>query len=203
MTCDESQLAPSRLAGIPKAGFARLAIVVVLLASLGQLLPGLAAAQKPEQPGKSQKPGTTTTTTITTAVVPLTVEIWDDLHFGKIISTQLKGDVTINPETGIKTVTGGVFNAGGIHGPAEFSVTGERNATIVITLPTGVTLARRGGGNPVIIRRFASFPPDTETASLGPSGKKTIFVGARIDVQPNERDGEYRALFMIFVDYAQ
>ena len=203
MTCDESQLAPSRLAGIPKAGFARLAIVVVLLASLGQLLPGLAAAQKPEQPGKSQKPATTTTTTITTAIAELNVVRLEDLNFGTIVSIQPKGDVTIDPEFGTKEVTGGVLDFGGTHNRAEFSVTGEPNATIVITLPTGVTLARRGGGNPVIIRRFASFPPDTETASLGPSGKKTIFVGARIDVQPNERDGEYRALFMIFVDYAQ
>ena len=186
----------------------RSAILVALLMSLGQLVTAPAAAQKPEQPGKSQKPGTaetTATTTITTAVVPLTIAIDGvDLDFGEIFSFQPSGSVTIEPD-GSVSITGGVVLIPSFRSPAEFSVTGEPNAMIVITLPTEVSLARRGGGNPVIVRRFTSDAPDTETARLGPGpgDKLIIFVGATIDVQPNERAGDYIASFIIFVDYAQ
>ena len=180
MTCDESQLAPSRLAGIPKAGFARLAIVVVLLASLGALFPDPAVAQEP-------------------VPVPLTVEVVKDLNFGRIASLGFLGTVVIPAVPGgRKRVTGGVVNLGGEHGAAEVKIKGEGNAPFRITLvPKPFSIPRTAGGASVDITLFTSI--DDNIGRLNSGGNATVFIGGTLTLPPGQLAGTYRGLFDVFV----
>lgn len=181
MTCDESQLAPSRLAGIVKTGFARLAIIVVLLASLGALFPDPAVGQEP-------------------VPVPLTVEVVKDLNFGEVASLGFPGTVLIPAVPGgRKRVTGGAVNLGGDHGAAEVKIKGEGDAPFRITLlPKLFSIPRTAGGASVDITLFTAL--DDFNGVLNAGGNATVFIGGTLTLPPGQLGGTYRGLFDIFVD---
>ncbi len=171
-----------------KLGFARLAIIAVLLWlwSVGALVPDPTLGKEP---------------------APLTVERIPkrDLRFGTVAVASSGGTVVIDPATGFRTFSGGAFDLGGTGLRAEFSVRGEPGTEFTIDIvPNGNTLVRKGGQT-VGISLFKSSPPSTgeigsATGEIGSDGKAKVFVGATLTVAPFQPPGKYRGLFDIIVD---
>jgi hypothetical protein len=125
----------------------------------------------------------------------LTISEFRTLEFADVAgSSQGTGTVTITT-TGNKTTTGAAIDFGGRHRVAEFKViNGVANGSILITLPTSVTLS-----NGASLHSFVSDPP-AGTATLSNRGKLTIKVGATMDLPLNPSGGDVTATFVVYVD---
>ncbi|MBN8485317.1 MAG: DUF4402 domain-containing protein [Sphingomonadales bacterium] len=134
-----------------------------------------------------------------------------DLDFGGIAAQPTAGTVTVNPNTGACTATGGVISVGNC-GYAEFGGQGVRRMRMRITLPTTITLTGPGGATmtantftlglaPDIVQvpSPGNSPPRYEIASN--SGIFTFRVGARLNVGTNQPPGVYNGNFVVTVQY--
>lgn len=134
-----------------------------------------------------------------------------DLDFGGIAAQPTAGTVTVNPNTGACTATGGVISVGNC-GFAEFGGQGVRKMRMRITLPTTVTLTGPGGATmtantftlglaPDIVQvpSPGNSPPRYEIASN--SGIFTFRVGGRLNVGTNQAPGVYNGNFIVTVQY--
>lgn len=134
-----------------------------------------------------------------------------DLDFGGIAAQPTAGTVTVNPNSGACTATGGVISVGNC-GFAEFGGQGVRRMRMRITLPTTVTLTGPGGATmtadtftlglaPDIVQvpSPGNSPPRYEIASN--SGIFTFRVGGRLNVGTNQAPGLYNGNFVVTVQY--
>lgn len=126
---------------------------------------------------------------------PFSVSEFRTLEFADVAgSSQGPGTVTITT-TGNKSTTGFALNFGGNHRAAQFKVAnGTPNGTVLITLPTSVTMS-----NGASLHSFVSDPP-AGIATLDNKGKMIIRVGATMDLPTNPSGGDISASFTIFVD---
>lgn len=130
---------------------------------------------------------------------PISIKLMQDMAFGTLAGDgTLAGTAVINPSTGVKSVTGGVFDLGGIHNPAIFEVKGDKNTTFNITLPGAVTLT--SGGNSMTLNNFTSSPSGSGVPT-GPNGKVDVTVGATLQVGVNQAAGTYSGVFTVTVNY--
>lgn len=129
---------------------------------------------------------------------PITINWVQDLEFGTLAGDgSFAGTATINPVSGAKTVSGGVYDFGGIHNPAEFRVRGDRNTPYTITLPGSVTLG--SGGSTMTLSNFTSNP--SGFGMLGSNGQSTLTIGATLQVGAGQPAGTYTGVITITVDY--
>ena len=160
-----------------KGGVGSKVLLIFLLGSLGAALPGKVAAQQE----------------------PLTVTRLVHLEFGRILSDPLlDGAVVINPETGLRTLSGGALALGEGHSRAEYVIRGKGQRKFIITLPAGEVWLSTNIGT-VKLTNFTSFP--SATGRIGPDGTATVYVGATLTVGANQSAGYYSVSFPIFVDY--
>lgn len=144
-------------------------------------------------------------------VEPLALIKIRDLNFGRIAAQPTAGTVTVNPNTGACTATGGVVSVGNC-GYAEFGGQGVRRMRMRITLPTTITLTGPGGATmtasnftlglaPDVIQvpGPGNSPPRYEIASS--TGIYTFRVGARLNVATNQAPGVYNGSFVVTVQY--
>jgi hypothetical protein len=129
---------------------------------------------------------------------PIAITWAQDLEFGTLAGDGTSaGTATINPVTGAKTVTGGVYDFGGISNAAVFDVTGKKNRAFTITLPASITLT--SGGNTMTLNGFTSNP--SLVGTLDNNGAATVTVGATLQVGVGQAGGAYSGIFNITVDY--
>jgi hypothetical protein len=145
--------------------------------------------------------GTATTHTKASIVVPISIANINDLNFGNIaVSASMGGTVTINGSNQ-RIPTGGVSlpaSVGTVQA-ATFEVTGAPNYLYTITVPTQINVFN--GSNFMLVNSFASTPPN---GNLDNSGKQTIKIGATLNVDPNQPDGDYQSTgqgFTVTVQY--
>lgn len=122
------------------------------------------------------------------------------LAFGKFVAGS-GGSVIINA-SGARSATGGVFLvASGGGAVAQFSITGDPNATYAVTLPADdvVTLTIAGGGSTMAVNSFVSNPASTGTLDGG--GAQTLKVGATLTVGADQAVGNYSVTFDVIVVY--
>lgn len=131
-------------------------------------------------------------------VSPLSLVNTDDLDFGTIVRGATAGTVTINANTGARTVTGGAVAAGGTPKRAAFVGVGRPGILSFVsigpapTLSNGTggtmttTLAVEGGGGLIL------FPG---------SGVQTFRVGGTLAVGANQQEGNYTGTFTMTVVY--
>ncbi len=134
-----------------------------------------------------------------TALKPITISQVQTLDFANLISTPgASGTSVLNPSTGVKSVTGGVTDFGGVHLVALFDVTGSNSGSYTITLPGTITITEPGGAT-TTITNFTSFP--SGTGAFDGTGKATLVVGATLQVAAGQSSGVYTSVFDVTVTY--
>ncbi|MBK6800048.1 DUF4402 domain-containing protein [Novosphingobium sp.] len=137
------------------------------------------------------------------------------LAFGRFAASTTAGTVTVNPDTGQCTTTGGVVQAGGCHS-AEFTGMGVRRMTLRIALPTTIALTGPGGATMTVTTVTMDTTPDLNY--LGGNGhglgngrrryeivpNSGIFnfrVAGTLGVGANQAPGVYTGSFAVTVQY--
>lgn len=134
-----------------------------------------------------------------TIVQPLSLSNIRGLTFGNITSGETDGTVVLEPKAaGTRRAYGGVrlVSESGTVQSAKFIVTGFNDCAYVIKLPSAITL--RNGVQSIIVDNFASIPSGTGILS---SGSQIIYVGATLNVNANQQDGDYTGEFEVLVNY--
>lgn len=136
-------------------------------------------------------------------VQPLTLAKVNDLDFGTVVGSSASGTVTIDPDTGLRTVTGGVTGVPSFPGGRGlFQGNGTGGNTVQLTL----------SGPAVLISQ--SNPTDTVTASnwlldngnaltrtIPAGGTFNVGVGATFGIGANQPAALYQATFTLTADY--
>lgn len=120
------------------------------------------------------------------------------LAFGKFVAGA-GGSVIVSP-AGARSASGGVVLVPSSSGSAaQFSVSGDANATYTISLPADGTVSLASGANSMAVNTFTSSPSPTGTLSAG--GAQTLSVGATLSVGSNQAIGSYSGTFDVTVNY--
>ena len=131
---------------------------------------------------------------------PVTLTLLRDLDCGRIIATGTAGMVTIDPDSGARSVSGGPVLAGGSPQTARFRIVATPATLVLITRNALPVLARAGGGAtmPVtLITMSGAVNPVTAPAS----GTFDVDIGGTLSVGVNQPDGAYSGTFQINADY--
>lgn len=119
------------------------------------------------------------------------------LRFGVVASSyDGPGTATISPDDAF-TTTGYAIPMGGNPRAARYKIEGPKNGTVIITLPTSVTVYSSSGT--ATLSNFVSSPP-AGAVQLNKKGKLTLKVGATLTVPAGQSGGRYRGHFTIYAD---
>lgn len=132
-------------------------------------------------------------------VAPGTITKTDDLDFGAIIAGSTTGTVTINPDTGARTTTGGAIQAPGVFHPARFVIMNRPNIMNRVSVSPPPILKRVGGTETMATSNFQISKPNF----LRPPsvGLLEFWVGATLTVGANQVPGVYEGIFTVTVNY--
>ena len=172
-------------------------------------LAALAASVALATPAMAQTIATATNEARGTVLQPLTLTQMEELDFGTVLSSAAPGTVTINADTGARSVTGGVtavtLDAGQ---RAEFAGVGTNGQLVEITLvpPAGNLLNRVGGGATITVNQWdldGGVANDTfQTRTItDPNGVFLVGVGAEFAIAANQLNGLYTANFDVTAEY--
>lgn len=131
-----------------------------------------------------------------------------DLRFGQILPSTAAGVVRILPD-GTRTRTGGVTLVGNTHQPARFAGRGTYNRYVRIRLAAN-TVQITGPGAPMTVSQLEiGSTPDTVVLSTAwnqfrigsTNGIFNFPVGGTLNVNANQREGNYSGTFHITLEY--
>jgi hypothetical protein len=136
-----------------------------------------------------------------TVIRPLAMTNQSDLLFGKVVRGD--GSVTINQDTGKRTVGGTVAEVlSSASSRAAFKVTGETGRQINVSAPGSVTMT---GPGPMTITLFKNFGStiNLQQPQGGPtgSGEYTLGVGGQVLLSSSTATGTYSGSFLVTVNY--
>lgn len=133
-------------------------------------------------------------------IVAIDITNDDPLSFGVIARPATgSGTVTINPDTGARTVSGGVAAVtGGTTGRALFSVTGDPTRAFSTTIPANFILSNGTPADDITVTLTAETTPATALDALG---EATIGVGGTFGVDFDTTTDEYTGSFSVTVQY--
>ena len=144
-----------------------------------------------------------------TILQPLTITQMQDLDFGTVLSSAVAGQVSIDADTGGRSVSGGVTAIALDPGQrAEFAGVGTLGQQVEITLvpPPGNLLNRVGGGATITAPDWdldgggANDTFQTRTIT-DVDGAFLVGVGATFDVAAGQMNGLYTANFDVTAEY--
>lgn len=118
-----------------------------------------------------------------------------DINFGSLI-TESNGFVKLDPKSGTRTSSGGVFLMEGNYEFARYIVRGTPHAKYYINLPRSASIQTSNGDN-LKIRRLISFPE--RVGKLNANGEQEIIVGGVLKVRKRTDSGNYSGSFNIDV----
>ncbi len=181
--------------------------VITAIASAALIAP-LLSAPAFAQPGSATGQGFASARIID----PIAVRSISDLEFGGIaVSPNEDGAVAISPETGRASYTGSaapVCTGSGTcsAAPALFEVTGEKNRSYVVDLPTMVFARPVGTDGPQLpvssLRSVSKHLPGMQTRGfLDAAGSDEIRVGGTLAIPAGTPPGKYRAEVKLVVSY--
>jgi Domain of unknown function (DUF4402) len=127
---------------------------------------------------------------------PINFAVLLELDFGSVVSDPVGGTVVLDPATGTRDCAGGSLICAGNFSWSRLQLTGS-DATVVVTYAPSFTLT--GPGVPIIAE--LDFPGGSGTSVALTGGSKTIELGAKLHVNPNQVPGSYAGLFSVDVNY--
>lgn len=120
------------------------------------------------------------------------------LAFGRIVAGS-GGTVTVSP-AGARSASGGVVLVpSGPGTAAQFTVSGDANATYAISVPGNGAVSLVSGPNTMPVDNFTTHP--ASTGQLGAGGSQTLMIGATLGVGGNQAAGSYSGAFDVTVNY--
>ena len=122
------------------------------------------------------------------------------LSFGSFASTT-GGRITIEPATGFRSATGGIWlvNQGAASSAARVTLTHVANAGYSLLLPIDDAASMSNGGSVMNLRSFTAHPG--LTGILGASGSQTISIGATLVIGPMPAQGNYIGSFPVTIQF--
>src|SRR5947209_2716813 len=138
---------------------------------------------------------------------PLTLTKMTDLDFGWVVSTNTAGNVVIDPDTGNRTVGGGVAGVPGrLGGRATFAGAGTVGEQVILTLNPATTLVSTTNPSDTVSVNSMSFDVCgpaclSDTRTIDSSGAFEVGVGGDFAIAAKQPNGTYQASFDVTADY--
>lgn len=139
-------------------------------------------------------------------LLPLTLVSTRDLDFGTVVaSVTVAGSVTIDPDTGARTVGGGVLAVTNYPGSsALFQGSGNPNNDVQLTLNAPATLVH--SSDPARLITVTSMAMDngggsSDIRTIDSSGTFSFTVGGEFAIAANQFPGLYAADFDVTAEY--
>jgi len=132
-------------------------------------------------------------------VKPLTLQRVNDMDFATLGVTT-GGTATIDPLTGLMSVSGGLLPLNGTPSPARYAGAASKSTVVNIKVPKQPVLITRVGGTETLsVSNFTLDGQDKRT--LAQSGSFTFAVGAQITVPAGTVDGLYTGEIDVTIQY--
>lgn len=136
-------------------------------------------------------------------VQPLTLAKVQDLDFGTVVGSAVAGNVTINADTGGRTVSGGVIGVPSYPGDRGlFTGAGTAGQTVQLSLSAPAVLVSQS--NPLDLITVNSMVLDSGNSlvrTIGASGIFNVGVGGDFAIAGNQPAALYQATFTLTADY--
>ncbi len=136
---------------------------------------------------------------------PLTLTKSTDLDFGTILASATAGSVTINADTGGRTVGGGVTAVASNAGQrALFTGAGTptQQVNLTLTQPTsGVLVSTTNTADTIAITSMVFDSTNSLIRTIGSDGTFQVGVGAAFAIAASQPNGFYKANFDVTADY--
>lgn len=132
-------------------------------------------------------------------LAPLTVEVDASLDFSRIglASANQGGTVTIDADTGQRTISGLLVDLGGMPVQGDVTIRGAPNQRVAVDFPTDVVLTSADGAT-LRLRNFGTSLKNNPR--IGSDGTLRFTFGAELSVD-GLSDGDFRGSIPITVDY--
>ena len=133
---------------------------------------------------------------------PLTLTRVDDLDFGTVIASAVAGQVTINEDTGARSVSGGVLGvptAPGQRGLFAGAGTAGQQVDLTLTPPAGGVLV--SGANFLTVSAMVLDNGNSTTRTIDVTGAFQVGVGGTFDIAASQPNGLYAADFDLTAEY--
>ena len=168
-------------------------------ASLAPALVGLLLLSMPAAAGAARVAAAPKATATAGLVRPLTLQRWADLDFATLAVTT-GGSATVNPVTGLMSVSGGLLYVAGAPSPARYAGAASKQTVVIIRVPqTDVLITRVGGAQTLVVNNFTLDGQDKK--ALAQAESFTFAVGATITVPAGTVEGLYTGEFDVTVQY--
>jgi hypothetical protein len=137
---------------------------------------------------------------------PLTLEKVRDLDFGTVISTSSAGTVTIDADTGNRTVSGGVLEVSTQPGSnARFgsASAGTAGRDVELTLTSPAEIFHSNGTDKITVENGALVLDQGGATSrtIDSSGALFVHVGGTFELAANQKAGNYSSEFELTANY--
>ena len=136
-------------------------------------------------------------------VQPLTLAKVQDLDFGTVVGSAVAGNVTIDADTGGRTVGGGVTGVPSYPGDRGlFQGAGTAGQTVLLSLNAPAVLVSQS--NPLDLITVNSMVLDSGNSvvrTIGASGIFNVGVGGDFAIASNQPAALYQATFTLTADY--
>jgi len=132
------------------------------------------------------------------ALVNIAIENVQNLSFGSFVAGN-GGSVTVST-TGNRSAGGVVLIPSSQGTAAQFTVSGDLNATYTIQLPVNDVVSLTGPGNGMFVNTFTSTPSGAG-GQLGAGGSQALSVGGTLNVGSDQAPGSYSGTFSVTVSY--
>ena len=141
-------------------------------------------------------------------VTPLSLINDGNLNFGRIVSSNAPGTVTVSPSNAVSS-SGGATPISGTSN-ARFYGYGSYNGIVALWLSQNqIQIVRSGGSETMTVRNFTigSTPPTTLSTNpryfrIGAvSGFFSFTIGGTLDVSANQEPGSYIGTFNVTIEY--
>jgi hypothetical protein len=133
---------------------------------------------------------------------PLTLTRVDDLDFGTVIASAVAGSVTIDEDTGNRSVSGGVVGvptAPGQRGLFAGAGTAGQQVDLTLTPPAGNILV--SGANFLVVSSMVLDNGNSLTRTIDPTGAFQVGVGGTFAIAASQPNGLYAADFDLTAEY--
>jgi Domain of unknown function (DUF4402) len=130
---------------------------------------------------------------------PLQLEIDAALDLGRAAhrGQSTSGTVSIDPVTGVRRVTGGLADLGGMSLKGTVRLTGDPFAPVTVSLPNRITLNAPDGSTADVVEIKTDLSPN---AALDSQGRLSFSFGGRLIVTAGAA-GDFRGRIAISADY--